>query len=114
VLAATFLAAGVLKLSQTRQKLTAMGMTWVEDVSPGTLRLLGAVELLAAVGLVVPAALDIAPVLTPLAAVGVVIVMVGAIVVHARRREFNRLPFNVVLLVLAVVVAWGRFGPYSF
>ncbi len=114
VLAVAVLAAGVLKLSQTRQKLVAMGMTWVEDVSAGQLRLLGAVELLAAVGLIAPAALDIAPVLTPLAAVGVIIVMIGAIVVHARRREFNRLPFNVVLLVLAAVVAWGRFGPYSF
>ena len=58
------------------------------------------------------AALDIAPVFVPLAAAGLVLVMIGAIVVHVRRQE----PFipQVLLLVLAAVVVWGRFGPYSF
>lgn len=51
--------------------------------------------------------------LTPLAAVGLIVLMVGAAVVHARRREAQYVAVNVVLLVLAAVVAWGRFGPYS-
>jgi uncharacterized membrane protein YfcA len=64
--------------------------------------------------LVLPAALHIAPILVPLAAVGLALVMVGAIVVHARRKEPMNIAVNVVLIVLAVLVAWGRFGPYSF
>jgi hypothetical protein len=34
--------------------------------------------------------------------------------VHLRRKENQMVIGNVVLLALAVVVAWGRFGPYSF
>jgi uncharacterized membrane protein YfcA len=56
----------------------------------------------------------IAPILVPLAAVGLALVMVGAIVVHARRKEPMNIVVNVVLIALAIFVAWGRFGPYSF
>jgi DoxX-like family len=69
---------------------------------------------LAAIGLILPAALDVVPVLVPLAAVGLAVLMVGAVVTHARRREPQLIVVNVVLLALAVVVLWGRFGPYSF
>jgi DoxX-like family len=89
-------------------------MGWVDDFSPGTVKVIGALEVLAAIGLVLPAALDVVPVLVPLAAVGLVALMIGAAVTHARRRETPMIAVNVVLLVLAVVVAWGRFGPYSF
>ncbi|WP_306457962.1 DoxX family protein [Streptomyces sp. SA15] len=59
-------------------------------------------------------ATDIAPVLTPLAATGLVVVMVLAAITHARRKEPGAIAFNAVLLILAALVAWGRFGPYSF
>jgi hypothetical protein len=68
----------------------------------------------AAIGLVLPAALDVAPVLVPPAATGFVVLMVGAIITHARRKETQSIVVNAVLLVLAAVVLWGRFGPYSF
>ena len=114
VLAVAFLGAGVMKLVQPKEKLAASGMGWTENFSAGTVKLIGALEVLAAIGLVLPAALDIVPILVPLAALGLVIVMIGAIVVHARRRETPAIGINVVLLLLAAVVAWGRFGPYSF
>jgi hypothetical protein len=50
----------------------------------------------------------------PLAALGLVLLMACAIVVHARRKEPQAIGTNVVLLLLAAVVVWGRFGPYSF
>jgi uncharacterized membrane protein YphA (DoxX/SURF4 family) len=113
LLALAFLVAGLTKLVQPKEKLAAT-MGWVEDFSPGMVKLIGALEVLAAIGLILPAALDVVPVLVPLAAVGLVALMLGAAVTHARRKETPMIAINVVLLVLAVVVAWGRFGPYSF
>ena len=65
-------------------------------------------------GLILPAALDIAPVLVPLAAVGVVLLMVGAMITHLRRHEVKVIAVNLAYLALAGLVAWGRFGPESF
>src|SRR3954451_25088068 len=113
VLAAAFLVAGLTKLTQPKEKLAGR-MGWVEDFPPGVIKTIGALEVLAAIGLILPAALDVVPVLVPLAAVGLAALMVGAVVTHARRREPELKVDNVVLLVLAVVVLWGRFGPYSF
>jgi uncharacterized membrane protein YphA (DoxX/SURF4 family) len=114
LLALAFLASGVMKLTQPKEKLAASGMGWTEDFSPGMVKMIGALELLAAIGLILPAALDIAPVLVPLAAVGLVVIMIGAAITHARRKEYPMIAINVVLLALAAVVAWGRFGPYSW
>jgi uncharacterized membrane protein YphA (DoxX/SURF4 family) len=115
LLAAVFLAAGGMKLAQPKQKLAAApNMAWAKDFSPLTLKTIGALEVLAAIGLILPAALGIVPVLVPLAAVGLVLLMLGAAITHARRAESRAIATNIVLLLLAVVVAWGRFGPYPF
>jgi uncharacterized membrane protein YphA (DoxX/SURF4 family) len=114
LLAVAFLAGGVMKLIQPKEKLAASGMGFVEDFSAGTVKAIGALEVLAAVGLILPAALDIAPVLVPLAAVGLVLLMVGAIITHLRRHEAPAIVVNLALLALAVLVAWGRFGTQSF
>jgi uncharacterized membrane protein YphA (DoxX/SURF4 family) len=114
VLAVVFVASGLMKQFVPKDKLVTSGQGWAQDVSPTNIRLIGLVEILGAVGLVLPAALHIAPVLVPLAAVGLALVMVGAVVVHARRHESMNVAVNVVLIALAVFVAWGRFGPYSF
>jgi uncharacterized membrane protein YphA (DoxX/SURF4 family) len=113
LLALAFLAAGLTKLTQPKEKLRT-NMAWVEDFSPGVIKGIGGLEVLAAVGLILPAALDVVPVLVPLAAVGLVVLMAGAAIAHARRKEFPMIAINLVLLVLAAVVVWGRFGPYSF
>jgi uncharacterized membrane protein YphA (DoxX/SURF4 family) len=113
-LALAFLAAGVMKLTQPKEKLYENGMAWTEDFSPGVIKLIGLLEVLAAVGLTLPAVVDVAPVLVPVAALGLVALMIGAALTHARRREPQMIVINVVLLALAAVVAWGRFGSYSF
>jgi uncharacterized membrane protein YphA (DoxX/SURF4 family) len=114
LLAAAFLAAGLMKVSQPKEKLAAAGMGWTNDFGAGTVKAIGALEILAAAGLILPAALNIAPVLVPLAALGLVLVMIGAAVTHARRHEPQMIIGNVVLLILAAIVVWERFGPYSF
>jgi DoxX-like family len=114
ILAVTFLASGAMKLVQPKEKLAAFGYAWVADFSAGTVKAIGAVEILAAVGLVLPAALDIAPVLVPLAAVGLVLLMVGGFITHLRRREAQGIVVTLALLALAALVTWGRFGPESF
>ncbi len=114
VLAVAFLASGLMKLSQPRQKIVESGMGWAGDFSDGAVKAIGALEVLGALGLILPAVFDIAPVLVPIAAVGLALVMLGAAVVHARRKETPLIGVNVALLALAAFVAWGRFGPYSF
>jgi uncharacterized membrane protein YphA (DoxX/SURF4 family) len=114
ILAALFLIAGLMKLTRSRQQLAASGMAWTEDFSPGTVKLIGALEVLAAIGLILPALLGIVPVLVPIAALGLVALMVCAIIVHARRKEGQMIVVNLVLLALAAVVVVGRFGPESF
>jgi uncharacterized membrane protein YphA (DoxX/SURF4 family) len=114
VLAAVFVVAGAMKLAQPKQKLADSGLGWTQDVSAATVKLIGALEVLAAIGLIVPPLLGIAPVLAPLAAVGLVLLMIGAAITHGRRREPSMIAVNVVLLALAAFVAWGRLAPYAF
>src|SRR5262245_23718640 len=113
LLSLAFLAAGIAKLTQPKEKL-ANRMTWTQDVSAGTIKAIGTLEILAAIGLILPAVLNIAPIFVPLAATGLVLLMVAAAITHARRKEPQMIVGNMVLLALAAVVAWGRFGPYSF
>jgi len=115
LLAIAFLAGGAIKLILSKEKLaTIPGAGWAEDFSAGSIKAIGTLEALAAVGLILPAVTDIAPVLVPLAAVGLVLVMVGAMITHLRRGEAGQLVVNLAYLALAGFVAWGRLGPQSF
>lgn len=87
LLALAFLGAGVMKLARPKEALAAGGMEYVEDFAPATIKVIGALELLGALGLILPLATGIAPILAPIAAVGLALTMAGAIVVHVRRRE---------------------------
>jgi uncharacterized membrane protein YphA (DoxX/SURF4 family) len=113
LLAAASLMSGIQKAFRPKSALRDM-MGWVDDFSDTAVKAIGVLEILAAIGLILPALLDVAPILVPLAATGMVLMMIGAIVVHARRKENQPLPINVILLLLGAFVAWGRFGPYSF
>ena len=115
LLAAVFLVAGSNKLFISREKLArAPGGGWVLSFSAAFLKALGTVEILGAAGLILPALLDIAPVLVPLAATGLATIMVGAAIVTYRRHEFKHVLLNLTCLALIAFVAWGRFGPGSF
>ena len=115
LLAVVLLVSSTSKLFVPKEKLATVALGgWTGDASVGVVKALGAIELLAAAGLVLPATLDIAPVLVPLAAVGVVLLMVGAMITHLRRHEAVGVVLNLAYLALAAFVAWGRFGPESF
>jgi uncharacterized membrane protein YphA (DoxX/SURF4 family) len=114
LLAVAFLASGAMKLAQPRQKLAASGMGWAEDFTVGTVKGIGALEVLAALGLILPPALGIAPVLVPLAAAGLVLLMAGAFITHVRRHEAQGMVVTLALLALAALIVWGRFGPQPF
>ncbi len=107
LLAFAFLAAGFMKVSTPYAQLVANPrMAWTQDFSAGFIQFIGAAEMLGAVGLLVPSLTRIQPRLTPLAAAGLVLIMLGAASTHIRRGE----PFipTLVLASLALVVFWGR------
>jgi uncharacterized membrane protein YphA (DoxX/SURF4 family) len=115
VLAFAFFGSGAMKLAQSKEKLVASSTGgWAADWNPGAIKLVGLAEIAGAVGLILPAVLHIAPILVPLAAVGLILVMAGAAVVHSRRHELPNVAINVVLLLLAAFVAWGRSVPLPF
>jgi hypothetical protein len=109
LLAFVYLVAGGLKVIRPREQLVATGrLDWMKDSSDAAVKALGAVEVLGALGMILPEATGIARILTPIAAVGLVIVQIGALRVHLTRNERQPLPINVVLLLLAAFVASGR------
>ena len=112
LLAAIFLLAGGAKLTSSRQELIAQ-MPWVEDFSANVVKAIGALEVLGAIGLILPGVTGVAPVLVPVAAVGLGLEQLGAMVVHARRSETRERAMNLLFIAMAAVVAWGRFGDYS-
>jgi hypothetical protein len=107
LLALAYLFAGFLKAFRPLDEV-AKSITWVPALPPALVRFIGAAELLGAIGLIVPAAARVLVWLTPLAAVSLVVLQVLAIGFHVSRRETNQLAVNVVLLLLAAVVAYGR------
>jgi putative oxidoreductase len=107
ILAAAFGMAGFMKITVPIAELAASGMTFVNKFSSIIVRLIGVIELLGALGLILPAALRIKPVLTPLAALGFSLIMCFAALYHLSHQE-SILP-NVVLFFAAFFVMWGRF-----
>ena len=109
LLALFFAMAGSMKATQPMEKL-APRMGWVEDFAPRTVRLIGMLEVLGAFGIVLPALTGTLPWLTPLAAVGLVLTMAGAMLTHIRRGEYPLTGRPAVLLAFAAFVAIGRFA----
>jgi uncharacterized membrane protein YphA (DoxX/SURF4 family) len=103
LLALVFLGAGLSKLARPKAALAASGMGYVEDFTDTQVKLIGLVEVVGAIGLILPFLLGIAPVLTPIAAVGLAVTMIVATTVHARRKE-SLVP-TLVLAALAIAAA---------
>lgn len=115
LLAMVALAGGFTKTFIPKEKLEHHeGAAWTRDFSPAFVKTLGVLELLAAVGLILPAAVDLAPAMVPVTAVCWVALMIGAMITHGRLGQFRLVMVNAVYVSLAVVIAIGRFGSESF
>jgi putative oxidoreductase len=108
LLAAMFGFAGVLKSTQPIDVLVQNGLAWAAQLPVVMVRFIGVSELLGALGLILPAATRIRPQLTPLAALGLLTIMILAMAFHLSRGEAEALPVTLVLGGLAAFVAWGR------
>lgn len=106
LLAIAYVFAGGTKLVRSKEKLEAQGMKWVSGAHPALIKLVGLLELLGAVGLIVPPLVGIAVATTVFAAVGLVLVQAVAIGVHMTMRDVRGLPVNIALLALALAAAW--------
>jgi len=96
LLAVMFLMAGVMKAFQYER--AKASLFWVKDVPRGLVTFIGICELLGGLGLVLPVLTGILPGLTPLAALGLALIMLFAMIFHATRREPQAIVFNLVLL----------------
>ena len=108
LLACAFGMAGVMKSTQPVDVLAANGIAWAPQLPLALVRFIGVSEFLGAVGLILPALTKIKPFLTPLAALGLLTIMILAMGFHVSRGEAGALPANIVLGGLAAFVAWGR------
>lgn len=106
LLAVVYLAAGSTKLFRNKEQLFKMGQTWVENVHPAIPKLVGVLEILGALGVLLPAFTTSGVILAPIAAVGLVLLQAVAIGIHIRMNDVKTLPVNVILLALAFAVAW--------
>src|SRR5450432_4255319 len=109
LLALGFTVSGLIKLTIPYAKLAKLSVAaWVNDFKPEHIRLIGVLEVCAAVGLIVPLFLHSLVMLTPLAAVGLALVMAGAMATHLRRVEYGPMVVNLIYLGLALFVAYGK------
>jgi hypothetical protein len=111
LLALVFLALGLLMLTRSRERLLRVA-GWVEDFPEGVVRTIGVLELVAAVGLVLPGVLGRGGVLVPVAALALVVLLIGAITTHLLRGEQDEVGVPVALLIAAAVVAAGRLSAW--
>ncbi|MCX2184787.1 DoxX family protein [Streptomyces sp. SKN60] len=111
LLATAYFLGGGYKLITPKEKILAGGpnWAWAEGFPPVGIKGIGALEVLGALGLVLPAVLDIAPGLVPVAATGLALIMAGAAALRLRRREFAMTGLDLFFLALFVFVAWGRY-----
>ncbi len=112
-LATVFLMAGSMKVVKSKNEIKENGggrMNWVDDVSANNIKLIGIAEVLAGVGLILPQLTNILPWLTPLAGVGLIFTMTGAVIFHLRRGDGQQaIVPNIVLMLFAAFVTFGRF-----
>jgi hypothetical protein len=103
-----FFITGAGKLFLPMENLYAL-IPWTKDVSSLPVRLIGFSEIIGSLGLILPSLLRIKPWLTPLGAIGIAVVMLFAIFFNISIGETSVLGINILLFLIAIFIAWGRF-----
>lgn len=106
ILAAGFIYSGWMKT--VRIESSKKTWAWVNNVPKTLVVLIGIAELLGALGLILPWALNIAPVLTPISAIALTAVALLGMLFHIQRKEYREIGVNIFFVVLALIVAIGR------
>lgn len=108
LLALGFAASAVMKGTWDRERLVRAGQTGVQGLPTPLIRFIAVSEMLGVLGLVLPWASGIAPLLTPLAALGLGVIMILSAGVHITLREPKNVAINAVILAACLAVAFGR------
>jgi VIT1/CCC1 family predicted Fe2+/Mn2+ transporter len=116
VVAAGFVAGGTALLLLPREKYRALGANqhWVDDFGTGHLKAIGTLKLIGAIGLILPAAVGVAPLLVPIAACGLTLFMAGAATTRFRRGEWGYMAGDIVFIAVFAFLAWGRLAQQPF
>ncbi|WP_312901866.1 DoxX family protein [Chryseobacterium taichungense] len=108
LLALTFIWAGFMKIFKPED----LPFPWIKD-NPNLVLITGIVDLLAGLGIVLPALLRVQPKLTVLTAYGIIALMITASIFHISRGEAKDIGFNIFILLIAIFIAWGRQKKYG-
>ncbi|MEZ0367222.1 DoxX family protein [Mycobacterium sp. pUA109] len=116
VAAAGYVVGGATLVLMSKEKYRALGANqhWVDDFSSGHLKAIGTIKLIGAVGLILPAAVGVAPLLVPIAACGLMLFMAGAATTRFRRSEWGYMAGDVVFIAVFALLAWGGFALQPF
>lgn len=109
ILAVLYLMAGSQKVYKSKETLLDAGLAWAKSFPAWAIKAIGALEIAGAVGLLMPALTKTSTLLAPLAALGLALLQVGAVVLHLRRGETNIIAMNIVLLLMAAAATWLGF-----
>ncbi|MCB9223134.1 MAG: DoxX family protein [Crocinitomicaceae bacterium] len=101
-----FLYFGSLKLFMSIEQI-AKRVSWAHDYPPARIKLFGLIEVLGAIGLIAPYHLDIFPILTPMAATGLAMVMAGSAMVHLKRDEIKMIFLNIFIIFLLAGIGFN-------
>ena len=107
LLTAIFFLTGFMKVSKSKEALSEH-MGWVDSFGESQIKTIGILEIIGAIGLVIPMLLNILPILSVAAATGLAFTMLGAMMVHAKRKEHKEIGLNIVLFIASVMVIVGR------
>ena len=109
ILSVAFLYSGINKAFLPKEKVIAKGQTGVVDIPRPGVKWIGISEILGSIGIIIPLALGVFPILTPITALCFAAIMMMAAPIHYRLHEPRNVVTNIFLLVLALAVAWFRF-----
>lgn len=116
LLATAFSAGGITQLLLTKERYRAIGSSqhWVDDFGAGHIKAIAVIKLVGVIGLVVPPLAGIAPILSPIAACGLMLLMAGAATTRFRRNEWALMASDTAYLAAFAFLAWGRFALAPF